>query len=114
MLIEQQEPLLADHTDMRVVPLDADETPADRNRIVQLSPDHPGFRDPEYRARRNRIAQLALSYQPGQQIHPRNTRFGGQFGRRSAPRIWRMRARNTWRACGSWPSRLIAFRSYAK
>ena len=60
--------LLADHTDMRVVPLDADETPADRNKIVQLSPDHPGFRDPAYRARRNRIAQLALSYQPGEEI----------------------------------------------
>ena len=60
--------LLADHTDMRVIPLDADETPADRNKIVQLSPDHPGFRDPAYRARRNRIAQLALSYQPGDEI----------------------------------------------
>jgi len=60
--------LLADHTDMRVIPLDADETPADRNKIVQLSPDHPGFRDAAYRARRNYIAQLALSYQPGQEI----------------------------------------------
>ena len=60
--------LLADHTDMRVVALDADETPSDRNKIVQLSPDHPGFRDPAYRARRNRIAQLALSYQPGEEI----------------------------------------------
>src|SRR6185503_8938231 len=60
--------LLADHADMRVVPLDADETPADRNRIVQLSPDHPGFRDPDYRARRNRIAELALSYRPGQPL----------------------------------------------
>ena len=60
--------LLADHADMRVAPLDADETPADRNKIVQLSPDHPGFRDPAYRARRNRIAQLALSYQSGEEI----------------------------------------------
>jgi phenylalanine-4-hydroxylase len=68
MLVEEQTSLLADHTDMRVVPLDADETPADRNRIVQLARDHPGFRDVEYRARRNRIAQLALSYQPGQAI----------------------------------------------
>lgn len=68
MLPQQPESLLADHADMRVVPLDADETPADRNRIVQLSPDHPGFRDLEYRARRNRIAQIALSYQPGQAI----------------------------------------------
>ena len=68
MLVDQEELLLADHTDMRVVPLDVDETPADRNRIVQLSPDHPGFRDLEYRARRNRIAQLALSYEPGKPI----------------------------------------------
>jgi phenylalanine-4-hydroxylase len=65
---QEQEQLLADHADMRGVPLDADETPTDRNRIVQLSPDHPGFRDLEYRARRNRIAQLARSYQPGQAI----------------------------------------------
>jgi phenylalanine-4-hydroxylase len=68
MLVQQLDALLADHTDMRVVPLDADETPADRNRIVQLSPDHPGFRDLEYRARRNRIAELALSYEPGQPL----------------------------------------------
>jgi len=68
MLVEEQTSLLADHADMRVVPLDADETPSDRNRIVQLSPDHPGFRDADYRARRNRIAQLALNYQSGQPI----------------------------------------------
>src|SRR5216117_2288738 len=68
MLSEEQPSLLADHADMRVVPLDADETPADRNRIVQLAPDHPGFRDLEYRARRNRIAEIALSYQAGQPI----------------------------------------------
>lgn len=68
MLVEQQETLLADHTDMRVVPLSADETPADRNRIVQLSPDHPGFCDAAYRARRNRIAELALRYRPGEEI----------------------------------------------
>src|SRR6266567_248178 len=68
MPAEHQHSLLADHTDMRLVPLDADEAPADRNRIVQLSPDHPGFRDAAYRARRNRIAQLALSYRPGEEI----------------------------------------------
>ena len=68
MTVEQYESLLADHADMRAVTLDAYETPADRNRIVQLAPDHPGFRDLEYRARRNRIAQLALSYRAGQEI----------------------------------------------
>jgi phenylalanine-4-hydroxylase len=68
MLVKEETPLLADHVDMRVMTLDADETPADRNRIVQLTPDHPGFRDLDYRARRNRIAQLALNYQPGQPI----------------------------------------------
>jgi phenylalanine-4-hydroxylase len=35
---------------------------------VQLDPDHPGFRDHEYRARRNAIAQIALSYKPGSPI----------------------------------------------
>jgi len=37
-------------------------------RIVDLDPDHPGFRDPEYRARRNAIADIAMSYRPGQSI----------------------------------------------
>jgi phenylalanine-4-hydroxylase len=68
MLVEQQQPLLADHTDMRAIASDVDVTPADRNRIVQLSPYHPGFRDAAYRARRNRIAELALSYRPGEEI----------------------------------------------
>jgi phenylalanine-4-hydroxylase len=37
-------------------------------RIVNLDPDHPGFRDREYRARRNAIAQLAMNYRSGQPI----------------------------------------------
>jgi len=37
-------------------------------RLVHLDPDHPGFRDQEYRARRNAIAQIAMSYQPGSPI----------------------------------------------
>jgi phenylalanine-4-hydroxylase len=36
--------------------------------LVQLDPDHPGFRDQEYRARRNAIAQIALDYEPGSPI----------------------------------------------
>lgn len=35
---------------------------------VQLAADHPGFSDPAYRARRNQLAALALSWQPGQPI----------------------------------------------
>jgi phenylalanine-4-hydroxylase len=38
------------------------------NALVQLDPDHPGFRDPEYRARRNAIAQIATTYKPGSPI----------------------------------------------
>jgi len=54
----ENQTVLLDHVDLRV----------DRNSLVQLDPDHPGFRDPEYRARRNAIAQIAMSYQPGSPI----------------------------------------------
>ena len=36
--------------------------------LVQLDPDHPGFRDHEYRARRNAIAEIAMTYKPGSPI----------------------------------------------
>lgn len=52
---------------MRPVAADTS-APADRNSIVQLSPDHPGLRDAEYRARRNRIARLAREYRVGETI----------------------------------------------
>jgi phenylalanine-4-hydroxylase len=54
----ESQTVLLDHVDMRL----------DRNSLVQLDPDHPGFRDHEYRARRNAIAQIALSYKPGSPI----------------------------------------------
>ena len=38
------------------------------NPLVQLEADHPGFRDPAYRARRNAIAQIAMTYKPGSPI----------------------------------------------
>ncbi len=54
----ENQTVLLDHVDLRM----------DRNSLVQLDPDHPGFRDPEYRARRNAIAQIAMSYRPGSPI----------------------------------------------
>jgi phenylalanine-4-hydroxylase len=68
MITTAEEPLLLDHGDMRLVSTEAGEALLDRNNIVQLDPDHPGFRDPEYRARRNRIAEIAMSFRPGQPI----------------------------------------------
>ena len=65
--MREQSPLLRDHVDMRMVTERVDET-SDRNRIVQLDPDHPGFNDSRYRERRNEIARIAFQYQPGQPI----------------------------------------------
>lgn len=63
-MTQSKQPLLSDHVDMRPVAIDADEAIADRNAIVQLDPDHPGFRDREYRKRRNQIAEIAMKYHP--------------------------------------------------
>lgn len=68
MTRQTEQTLLLDHVDMRRVATDIKDCVSDRNTIVQLDPDHPGFRDAEYRARRNHIAQIALEYQPGAPI----------------------------------------------
>jgi phenylalanine-4-hydroxylase len=41
-------------------------TGADGAVTVHLADDHPGVGDPDYRARRNHIASLALDWEPGQ------------------------------------------------
>jgi phenylalanine-4-hydroxylase len=53
MMLTETTPVLLDHVEVR---------------IVNLDPDHPGFRDAEYRARRNAIAQIATNYRSGQPI----------------------------------------------
>jgi phenylalanine-4-hydroxylase len=68
VITDETTQLLSDHVDMRPVAVDPDEAISDRNAIVQLDPDHPGFRDLEYRRRRNQIAQIALQYRPGDPI----------------------------------------------
>jgi phenylalanine-4-hydroxylase len=68
MKVNQDTALLSDHVDNRLVSANGDSIDADRNSLVILDPDHPGFRDAEYRSRRNQIAQIALSYQPGSPI----------------------------------------------
>lgn len=65
-LNEIQTPL-RDHVDMRMVTANGDQN-GNRNQLVRLDPDHPGFRDHEYRVRRNAIAQIAMSYKPGSPI----------------------------------------------
>jgi phenylalanine-4-hydroxylase len=68
MTQQEKQALLLDHVDMRMVATNLADSMAGRNQIVRLDPDHPGFRDQEYRARRNRIAQIAMEYEPGAPI----------------------------------------------
>jgi phenylalanine-4-hydroxylase len=68
MTSTETQTLLLDHVDMRMVTANGDTTIEDRNALVKLEPDHPGFRDPDYRARRNAIAQIAMTYTPGSPI----------------------------------------------
>jgi len=68
MTSTETQTLLRDHVDMRMVIANGDSDVSDRNTLVKLDPDHPGFRDREYRARRNAIAQIAMTYQPGSPV----------------------------------------------
>ncbi|MCA1623560.1 MAG: phenylalanine 4-monooxygenase [Acidobacteria bacterium] len=62
MITTTKQIILQDHVDGRMVMDNLSEQEMNRSLIVHLDPDHPGFRDKEYRARRNQIAQIALDY----------------------------------------------------
>jgi phenylalanine-4-hydroxylase len=68
MELQTQHELLHDHGDMRPVTAGFDDVADGRNNLVHLDQDHPGFRDAEYRFRRNQIAQIAQMYKPGTPI----------------------------------------------
>jgi phenylalanine-4-hydroxylase len=68
MTTRTQETPLLDHGDARMIAAEPLGPSAGRAAIVELDPDHPGFRDKEYRARRNRIARIASEYVPGSVI----------------------------------------------
>ena len=42
--------------------------PEGQRALVKLDPDHPGFRDVAYRARRDEIAEIALRYEAGASV----------------------------------------------
>ena len=54
---------LSDHVDQRLLTTEVDSS--ERNAIVLLDRDHPGFRDENYRTRRNAIATIAAQYKSG-------------------------------------------------
>ncbi len=71
---------------MASVPAPVAQHPAGVGDLVTLDRDHPGFRDPAYRMRRNDIARVALDYVLGDPV-PRITYTAQEHGVWAA--VWR-------------------------
>lgn len=68
-MVQEQKLSRSLHEQMTMPDAHAASSPDEGARLlVQLDPDHPGFRDLEYRARRNTIARIALEYEPGSPV----------------------------------------------
>jgi phenylalanine-4-hydroxylase len=65
MRTQTKQPLSLEHVDMWTVAAGAEDSTAEQRAVVQLDPDHPGFRDAEYRARRQEIARISMNYKKG-------------------------------------------------
>lgn len=68
MTMPESATLVADVIEIPPVATDWIDTGKPLLSIVQLNPDHPGFRDSEYRARRDAIARIAEMYIPNTPI----------------------------------------------
>ena len=86
MQSENESSLLSDHVDARVITsTDEDQKTADRRTMVQLDPDHPGFRDPnialaETRLRRSLCVISRASRFRMRLIQLTNIRCGNRSG----------------------------------
>jgi phenylalanine-4-hydroxylase len=68
MTMPESATLVSDLIEMPPVTTDWIDAGKHLRSIVQLNPDHPGFRDSEYRARRDAIARIADLYIPNTPI----------------------------------------------
>ena len=67
-MLQEQQPSTVINSQAAQINVLSNSFPERRRALVKLDPDHPGFRDHAYRARRDAIAEIALQYEPGTSI----------------------------------------------